>query len=82
MAPGLALEQYVGTPVHPTVGGSRAAGTTKALGPARLLQCCRALYFGSEMLEKLRQRQAELELNTVHGHDAHLKFGLCTQHGW
>jgi hypothetical protein len=29
------------------------------------------LCFSPEMLEKLRQRQAELELDAVHGHGVH-----------
>lgn len=74
MATGRALEQCMGTSVHPTANGSRAARTTKALRPARLLQSGRTLCFSPELLEKLRQRQAELELNTIHGHGVHTLF--------
>jgi hypothetical protein len=64
----------MGTSAHPTANVSRAAGAAKALLLARLLQSCRVLCFSPEMLEKLSQRQAGLELDAVHGRAARSKM--------
>jgi hypothetical protein len=54
-------------------------GFAKSFGPAGALQRRSAKCFGAKELVELRQRQAGLKLNAVHGHDASLKIGRWVQ---
>ncbi len=66
---GLALKQRAGLAADPThVGAALSAQEPKPRRPARPLQRCCGLRFGTEALEKFGRRQSRLKLTPVHGH--------------
>lgn len=71
---GLALKQRAGSAADPThVGAALSAQEPKPGRPARPLQRCCGLRFGTEALEKIGRRQSRLKLNPVHGHSDTLR---------
>jgi len=52
--------------------GSLTARTDETRGPTRIAQCVLASGLATVAAHELRQRQAGLELDAIHGHDAHL----------
>jgi len=70
MPTGIALENLVPIGMQEAVCGTTATRTAKTIGPASSLQRRRAKRLGAKELEKFRHRQAVLELDAIHGHDA------------
>lgn len=73
MPTGIALEDFVGTMAQDAVCSAPALGAAKTIRPARTLQGLRAKRLSAEKVQELRQRQAGLELNAIHGHGTALK---------
>jgi hypothetical protein len=50
------------------------AGATETIRPACLLQGCFTFLLGAVELDELRQRQACLKLDSIHGHGKHIWY--------
>lgn len=68
MPAGIALEQLPGAATQHAMRRTAATRAAKTLRPARLLKRRLALLLGAVPLEKLRHRQARLELDSIHRH--------------
>ena len=84
---GIALKSLAPFAGQDTIPVMITLGTTKPVWPTRLDQSRFTLGLGAKLLDKLRHRQAGLELHTIHGHDiSPVRFGeqstpICTAWG-
>jgi hypothetical protein len=72
----LALKGLMFSYLEQVVIGVAAPWATKALRPTGRFQGVPALLIGAKLRKECRQRQAWLELDTVHGHGSFSLVGL------